>query len=212
MAFNQGVNTSAYTRTYTSFAGCDIVATFQNRPIGELQTVTYSISREKAPIYTLGSADPRSFSRGKRGLAGSLVFTVFDRDAMIEELREHAEKSLFQRVGGDVSQQPLSVDEWDSAMRSISDVSSVLSSASAGNSSDDLTNAYAQSATINYADEIPPFDITISAVNEYGQKAALVLFGVEILNEGSSFSIDNVVTEKACTFVARRIKYLHKVE
>ena len=48
-------------------------------------------------------------------------------------------------------------------------------------------------------------DITISFANEYGQKAKIVLYGVEILNEGSGFSIDNVTSEKACTFVARRV-------
>ena len=58
-----------YTATYTSFSGSDIIATFtppngQAVVIGELQAITYSITREKAPIYTLGSPDPRSFSRG----------------------------------------------------------------------------------------------------------------------------------------------------
>ena len=35
--------TSEYTKTYTSFSGCDIVATFNNRIIGELQGITYSV-------------------------------------------------------------------------------------------------------------------------------------------------------------------------
>lgn len=55
---------SDYTRTYTSFSGCDIVATFGDTVIGELQAITYHVQREKAPIYTMGSAEPRSFSRG----------------------------------------------------------------------------------------------------------------------------------------------------
>jgi hypothetical protein len=45
----------------------------------ELQAVSYSVTREKAPIYTLGSADVRSFSRNKRGIAGSLIWVNFDR-------------------------------------------------------------------------------------------------------------------------------------
>ncbi len=61
--------------------------TFGDRIIGELQGISYTITREKAPLYTMGSADPRSFSRGKRGIAGSLVFLVFDRSALIEEMR-----------------------------------------------------------------------------------------------------------------------------
>ena len=55
-------------------------------------------------------------------------------------------------------------------------------------------------------------DITISFANEYGQKAVVVIYGVEILNEGSGFSIDNVTSEKACTFVARRVDYMRPVD
>ena len=53
-----------YTKTYSTFGGSDIVATFNGHPIAEIQAITYSITREKTPVYTLGSAEPRSFSRG----------------------------------------------------------------------------------------------------------------------------------------------------
>lgn len=46
---------SVYTKTYTSFSGADIVPTFGGRVIGEMQGITYSITREKAPIYTMGN-------------------------------------------------------------------------------------------------------------------------------------------------------------
>lgn len=39
---------SEYTATYTSYSGADIVATFGNYVIGELQAVSYSVTREKA--------------------------------------------------------------------------------------------------------------------------------------------------------------------
>lgn len=73
--------------SHTSFGGADLVVTFANRTVGELQQISWAVQREKAPVFTLGSPDPRSFSRGKRGIAGSLVFAVFDRDALVEELR-----------------------------------------------------------------------------------------------------------------------------
>ena len=56
-----GMNT--FTKSYTSFSGVDITAVFDSVPIGNLQGISYSITREKSPIYSLGNADPRSFSR-----------------------------------------------------------------------------------------------------------------------------------------------------
>ena len=34
---------SVYTRTFTSFSGADIVATFKGKVIGELQAITFSV-------------------------------------------------------------------------------------------------------------------------------------------------------------------------
>ena len=210
-----GTVATEYTKTYTSFSGCDIICTFGNMVIGELQAITYHVQREKAPVYTMGSAEPRSFSRGKRGIAGTLVFTIFDRDALLEGLADHVEKQKsFQRIGGNSlyemdRKNPLAIEEWDAEMTKIatngtSGVTSV--------DSDKVTQNIASAARPVYADEIPPFDITISFANEYGQKAKLVIYGVEILNEGSGFSIDNVTSEKACTFVARRVDYMQPVD
>ncbi len=199
--------TSEYTKTYTSFSGCDIVATFGNTVIGELQAISYSISREVAPIYTMGSAEPRSFSRGKRGIAGTLVFTTFDRDALIKGLQEHiANSDNFQRIGGELNMRPISIDEWDKEM------TGNLEGVNASADPEAATKKISEKANPHYADEIPPFDITISFANEFGQKAVMVIYGVQILNEGAGFSIDSIQAEKACTFVARRIDPMVAVE
>ena len=42
----------------------------------------------KRPIYTFGSPNPRSFSRGKRGLAGSMIFTLFDRSPLYQIMND----------------------------------------------------------------------------------------------------------------------------
>src|SRR5262245_28170091 len=77
---------SVFSRSYNSFSGVDIKAVFGNKVIAELQAISYSITREKAPIYTMGSADPRSYSRGKRCIAGTLIFIVFDRHSLLGSL------------------------------------------------------------------------------------------------------------------------------
>lgn len=202
---------SEYTNTYTTFSGCDIVCSFGSQVIGELQGISYSVTREKAPLYTMGNANPRSYSRGKRGIAGTLVFAVFDRDALLAGLSEHIEANkVFRRLGGEINIQSYSIEEWDSKMED------VLNSASSGVSTTADAAARTKAASVAtdpaYADEIPPFDITLSLVNEYGKGAVMVIYGVEILNEGSGFSIDNIQSQKACTFVARRIKSIEAVD
>ena len=56
-----------------------------------------------------------------------------------------------------------------------------------------------------YADQIPPFDITLAAANEYGALAVMRIFQVEILNEGYGVSIDDIVSEQQMTYVARQV-------
>jgi hypothetical protein len=177
---------SEYTRSYNSFSGVDIKATFGGKVIGELQGVSYSVTREKAPIYTMGSADPRSFSRGKRGIAGTLIFTVFDRSALIETFKNMQDKSGWFFAHDTDVQKHESIDARGATV-----------------AQDVNTDNSWQPAW--YPDQIPPFDIVLTAANEYGLVAQMSLRGVEILNEGSGMSIDDIVTEQQMTFVAREI-------
>lgn len=176
--------TSQYTRTYTSFSGCDIKVVMHNQVIAESQGISFSVTREKAPIYTMGQADPRSFSRGKRGLAGSLIFTVFDR---------HVLHSVMNR-----SVYAAKPDDFRNPQET------VLAVHEAGGLATDL-NLGIQIRRAVYSDQILPFDITLVAANEYGQLASMAVYGVEILNEGSGLSIDDIVNETQMTFVAKSL-------
>jgi len=55
---------------------------------------------------------------------------------------------------------------------------------------------------------VPPFDITITYANEYGQMAKQEIFGVEILNASSGVSMDDIQIDEAMTFVARELGHL----
>lgn len=48
-------------------------------------------------------------------------------------------------------------------------------------------------------------DIVVNASNEYGSFAQMRIHGVEIINEGSSMSVDDIQVSQACTFVATAI-------
>ena len=201
-----GMNAESYMKTYSTFGGCDIVATFNGKVIGELQAITYSLTREKVPVYTMGSAEPRSFSRGKRGIAGNLVFVSFNRDALLSEL---GEKSITKYAGNNIGAgEFMSMEKWDEMM-------SDLANGGAVNAGDRIvgdSRNLVQEAKPKYADEVLPFDITISLANEYGNKAVTVIYGVEILNEGIGFSIDAPTSERAYTFVARSLDTMTPVD
>ena len=207
------MSASEYMKTYTTFGGCDIVPTFNGKVIGEIQAITYSLTREKVPVYTMGSAEPRSFSRGKRGIAGNLVFISFNRDALLAEL---GDKSIQKYIANDPAwlkdqqaAQFISIEQWDQYMSGLA--SSGETNGEAGIIGD-TKNLVTTEAKPRYADEILPFDITISLANEYGNKAVTVIYGVEILNEGIGFSIDSPTSERAYTFVARSVDTMTPVD
>ena len=178
---------SQYSRTFNSFSGADIKVSFGGVVIGELASITYSVTREKAPIFTMGDPNPRSFSRGKRGIAGSLVFTIFDRDAL---------KGIKESEKGKVHR-----SKFNSSDRYTGE--GVLTPDQDYTLADDNFSHWATPEASHYSDEIPPFDISISFLNEYGNAASMSIYGVELTNEGMGLSIDDITTEKACSFVAR---------
>lgn len=55
-------------------------------------------------------------------------------------------------------------------------------------------------------DQIPPFDITILFANELGSMSKLVIYGVELVNEGQTMSVEDLVTESVVNYVARHIQ------
>ena len=58
------------------------------------------------------------------------------------------------------------------------------------------------------ADMLPPIDIVLSFFNEYGLAAKMKIFGVTIIDEGQTMSIDDLITEQTYTFMARGIQPL----
>lgn len=55
-------------------------------------------------------------------------------------------------------------------------------------------------------DMLPPFDILLSFSNEFGSFSKMKIFGVTIVDEGATMSIEDLVTEQTYTFMARGIQ------
>lgn len=196
MATNPAV--SDYIRAQNSFSGVDIKAVFANKAIGEIQGFSYSVTREKAPIYTMGSADPRAFSRGKRGIAGTLIFVVFDRDALLSTLKHLKFQSDKDDIMPGWANPTTFTHDFSSGGATIDPTGLSTAESDISSVADDQ-----QLATPWYADQIPPFDITLCGANEYGALCVMKVLGVELLNEGAGVSIDDLVIEQQYSWVAR---------
>lgn len=263
--------------TLTSFSGADLVVSFANQVIGELQSISWAIQREKAPVFTLGSADARSFSRGKRGIAGNLSFAVFDQDSLVEAMKriwdQVAPPAMFTATGNltlansenflnalDMLNWNVTTQEgiFGTETSALGDLSNNTATAAAvagthsGNfgfsgtseikanifpgsnnkpvlGKDDF-NKYSvvdwedsdseirvpagfspiRGGNVCYADTLPPFDITLTFGNEYGQSAFQKIYDVDILNESSGVSVDTIVLAREMTYIARRVSPMIK--
>jgi hypothetical protein len=209
-----GALESPITQSYNSFAGADYRCNIGPYSFAELQGVSYSVTREKAPIYTMGSPDPRAYSRNKRGIAGSLVWVNFDRHALL---------ALFYQARGKFVADVDEIRPQYSNPDAVGTASAIFNSSLTRDLGPSVGSTIDQQNTVTgptwtelavpwYSDQILPFDISLAAANEYGAMAGAKIFGVEILNEGTGVSIDDTVTETQATFVARSIEPLQAVQ
>jgi len=88
------------TQNTTSFSGSDATVYIMLRPdkvnttdqqpgsylkkLGEISTLSYSIYRQKSSVVPLGYTFPKGFTRGPRTIAGTMIFTVFDKSVFSE--------------------------------------------------------------------------------------------------------------------------------
>lgn len=249
-----GDNYSRFSRAYNTFSGADITAVFAGVKFSELQGLAYSIEREKAGIWTLGQVAPRSYSRGKRVIAGSFAAVNFDRNALLDIFDNSGGMFLADKddirpdwtdpdnltsfnmyaVGNTNSGSGVDIVDVESGASWMSQIKQRLDEANAEfqdaldaagitNVPDNIAMGAAESrafqaempisnpyedqevAKVWHADQILPFNIAVAAANEYGAAASMKIFGVEILNESSGFSVDSMVFETSWTFVAREI-------
>lgn len=78
--------------TYKSLSGAEIHAVFGNIKFAELQMLKYAISRQKAPVYTMGSADMRAVARGPRSISGALIFSHLSIGGLVNAMASSGSK------------------------------------------------------------------------------------------------------------------------
>jgi len=219
-----------FSKGYNSFAGVDITAVFNGLEVGTLQAIAWNTTRERGPIYTIGHTDAVGIARGKRGIAGSMVFVTFDRNELLHAMNKtefYADWDAMNLSQGKKQVDPGALQTYDSLSGRRASVLTgdqhlrLGQHTPSGDPTDSIQQRigtqwrnqdrpgffdgvkYASKAW--YADQLMPFEITLLAANEYGKAMTRKIFGVEILNEGGGVSIDDLVLENQYSFIARHI-------
>ena len=194
---------ATFSQTFNSFCGVDMHVVMGGKIVADLQGLSYTVTREKAPLYTMGSANPRAFSRGKRGIAGSLIFLVFDRFSLLDVVGR--EKRSFY-VANKYEVRPEYAEFAEEIQQQAGTAKSITGSVGVPNNmGTNLVTAEKILAPPQYIDQIMPFNISITGGNEYGQVMSMHFLGVELMNNGSGISIDDISIDESATFVCTDI-------
>jgi ABC-type polysaccharide/polyol phosphate transport system ATPase subunit len=138
------------------------------------------------PVHTLGSINPRGWTRGTRTIAGSLIFTMFDKN-IVYKLQEVILNKLKECIDGN-KKLDLEILQKNQFVNYV------------------LDNLKHQRIVM---DMMPPFDITIVGKNEYGGKmCSEIISGVIVCDEGQVHSIEDIITENTMSFQASDLKPL----
>ena len=184
---------AAFTKAYSSNSGCDMIMRFDNWQINTVVGLTISITREKVPVYTMGNKNPRSVSRGKRSLAGSVQMQVFDREPLYELMND--KDHFFYAHGEDI--------DWLKNFKN----NPFKAAEDMGDKGVKVVRTPAR-----YLDEMLPVDITIVMANEYGNIGWGAIVGIEFLNEATSYSMDDASTQTSSTYLALHKEHFRPID
>lgn len=196
---------------YHAYSGCDMQVYMGGHLCGSLQALTISITRETLPLYVMGDPNIKTIVRGKRGIAGTLVFTNFDRHALLLDHFKSVAGNKF--IYGKKLQEILNTSPSQYSGVNLADTLGLDNSTSnptvvnTAQISQELSETYnlIMNRPLQYSDQIPTFDICLTMVNDEGSASFATVNGVTLINEGYGFTMDDLSSESAYTFIARSV-------
>jgi len=193
--------------TYTSKSGTEIQAVFNNKKFGELQMVKFATQRDVANIHLMGHVDSVGTAKGKRASTGACIFTVFQKDALMDAIGTDKQVFLTDHelvnYGSEGALMKFGI-RAEGTVRSTRNSSLTEGNASEG--SIWKRESYGRMVTPTMVDQIPPFDITLVGISEVtGHLSTMTIHGVQFNSDQGGTSIDDLVLERQLTFIARRI-------
>jgi len=171
--------------------------------MGAIQTMSYSIYSSKEASRSLGFKLPTGFSRGQKTIAGTLIFNqlnthVFDDvgyDTVLQD--KHGALSY---SSGSLAYYRLAPFQYQLDPK-VTDPE--FEEATQKRHMVDFSWDTSNITRLLHATDMPPFDIIVTFVNELGNVGKLVIYGVELLHESSTLSVEDIYTEVVYQYVAR---------
>lgn len=182
---------------FQSLSGSEIHAVFGNIKFADIQMIKYASSRQKAPVYTMGSADLRAIARGPRSINGALIFSHLSKQNLVEKMSEAGYKvflsndetanynSAYKKQGaagtnGDANTLKRQALRASGTIANYGAVSKNGLSADSGTFDpfavgEDIYNLsnFGQVQSAFLADQLPPFDITLVGIPETAAQGLL---------------------------------------
>lgn len=182
---------------FQSLSGSEIHAVFGNIKFADIQMIKYASSRQKAPVYTMGSADLRAIARGPRSINGALIFSHLSKQNLVEKMGEAGYKvflsndetanynSAYKKQGaagtpGDANTLKRQALRASGTIANYGAVSKNGLSADSGTFDpfavgEDIYNLsnFGQVQSAFLADQLPPFDITLVGIPETAAQGLL---------------------------------------
>jgi hypothetical protein len=213
----------------TSFSGADIRAVIQRPPyrianssgeallpgagglhheLGSLQTISIDSFRDKREVRSLGFKDVMGRTRGSRTVAGSLIFALLDthpfNDTSVGDYTGGTNRSgILRGSSGGLDLVDTIVDPqywpWTGVQEPFEQTNiNVIRKHQYDFSWDSQIFG-----DLMDPEELPPFDIIITFVNEAGAVGRIVLYGVDIMRQSMTLSIEDLFTESLYQYTAK---------
>lgn len=149
--------------------------------LGSLITISYSVYRDKRPVFNLGQPTIDGFAIGNKYVAGSMITSMYLRD----EISMFLDENLHNSQNAEFSVQSTNIDPIDESIKNIHTVMR-----------DDLTEF---NIHIIFSSEYT------------GDQSRIILYGANFINNGQVMSIDDLITENTLSFIARDIREQHSI-
>jgi hypothetical protein len=178
-------------QTYSTFSGADIVLMMGGTEIGGATAYVVNVSRDKVPQYVFGDPDPKAFTRGARHVSGQLTGLMLHEDSFIDALKAclQSPDSYIYKVGTEFIKHRMAIG-------------GITGNVTEMKIDDGFLTALLKFKPL-YLDELPPIDLLVVGVNEFGAAAKSEVIGAEFTSHSEAFNSQTTAGIEQASFIAR---------